>query len=835
MKCFGKIFYCLISLITLASCQKEKLNIKNLGIDWQFKQDTSQTWLPAKVPGCIHTDLLLNDQIPDPFFGENEQQLQWIGESDWVYKTNFNVGEILENKHIELVFDGLDTYAGVYLNDSLILTADNMFRQWHIEVKTLLRKGDNNLEVHFEAPEKIEQQKASQLPYQLPDPRGFTRKAPYQYGWDWGPKFVTSGIWQPVYLRGWDEIRIADLHVFTHEIHEKEAVLRIEMEIESDRDQEVKIEFKVDNNTISEKINLKKRQNIYKTEIIIENPNLWWPIGMGKQPLYDLTLEVTADKSKVTKNCRFGIRKIELVQEKDSIGESFYFNINGVPFFAKGANYIPQDNFPTRVPDEKYHQTIQNALDANMNMLRVWGGGIYEKEIFYDLCDENGILVWQDFMFACNMYPGDSAFLENAKQEAVYQVKRLRNHPSLAIWCGNNEVDEGWHNWGWQKTLNYSKQDSAEIWHNYLKVFEDILPKTVQSLTPYLSYTPSSPKIGWGHEEALHEGDMHYWGVWWGGEPFEIYEEKVGRFMSEYGFQGFPDLRTLDSCLLPQDKNLKSPALLNHQKHPRGMELIQTYMERDYHVPDNFEDYAFMSQLVQAYGIKKAIEAHRRAMPQCMGTLYWQLNDCWPVISWSSLDYHNQWKALHYFVREVYKDYLISFEETNDEVSVFVVSDRPQDLQGVLDVKIIDFDGRIKWQNQNEINIEKTASSIYEKIKIKGISKKDHLMAASLKHGDSIIAQNLFYFLPTKLLDLHSINISKDIVPTSSGFQINLLSNKLAKNVFLFIDEDGFFSDNYFDLLPGEEKSIVFKTQNQVIDFSKKLKIKTLNDLDLND
>ena len=406
----------------------------------------------------------------------------------------------------------------------------------------------------------------------------------------------------------------------------------------------------------SEKITLQKGLNSYKTKLSVPDPKLWWPNGMGDQPLYQLDFQIESSNSVDSQNVIFGIRQIELVQQKDSIGESFYFKINGKPFFAKGANYIPQDNFPSRVPDEKYIQTIQTALDANMNMLRVWGGGIYEKDIFYDLCDQKGILVWQDFMFACTMYPGDSAFIENVRQEAIYQVKRLRNHPSIALWCGNNEVDEGWHNWGWQKALNYSASDSTEVWNNYLKIFEKILPEAVSLYSPYTPYIPSSPQNGWGRKESLTHGDAHYWGVWWGAEPFEIYEEKVGRFMSEYGFQGFPDLKTLDSCLLPEDRNLLSPALLNHQKHPRGMELIRTYMELEYKVPDEFEDYAYVSQLVQAYGIKKAIEAHRRAMPRCMGTLYWQLNDCWPVISWSSVDYYNRWKALHYFVRQAYQD-----------------------------------------------------------------------------------------------------------------------------------------------------------------------------------
>jgi beta-mannosidase len=324
---------------------------------------------------------------------------------------------------------------------------------------------------------------------------------------------------------------------------------------------------------------------------------------------------------------------------------------------------------------------------------------------------------------------------------------------------------------------------------------------------------------------------MHYWGVWWGAEPFEIYEEKIGRFMSEYGFQGFPDLKTLDSCLLPEDRNLLSPALLNHQKHPRGMELIQTYMERDFKIPENFEDYAYVSQLVQAYGIKKAIEAHRRAMPRCMGTLYWQLNDCWPVISWSSLDYYNRWKALHYFVKEAYKDILVSFEERGDQVNVFIVSDKRKDFQATLNLKIMDFSGNTKWQSENQIDVVSQDSKIYSNADFGRISGKNHVLVARLMKGDSIIAENLYYSLPAKDMKLPETKISKTITKTNSGFQIELSVDKLAKNVYLSIGQEGFFSDNYFDLLPGETKKMFCRSSTDLQKFEKNLKIKTLQSI----
>ncbi len=827
MQEFLKFLYLVIFAFILVSCHKDNTHKLELTENWQFKQHSSKTWLPAKVPGCVHTDLLDNEIIDDPFFADNEQKLQWIGKSDWEYKTSFYAQELLDFDRIGLVFKGLDTYADVYLNDSLILKADNIFREWVIDIRDLINPERNDLYICFYYPERIEKDKAAQLNYRLPDERGFTRKAPYHYGWDWGPKFVTAGICRPVYLRGWNKVRIENIQIIQNELKGDTAKLTAVFEIESAQDQKAGLSvISADNKTVAKsKILLFEGIKTYSLNFSIPQPKLWWLNGLGDQHLYELGFEVETKNVRDKVSEKIGLRTVELIQDSDSVGSSFYFKVNGQAVFMKGANYIPQDNFLTRVTDEKYQQTIQSAVDANMNMLRVWGGGIYEKDIFYDLCDENGILVWQDFMFACNMYPGDEPFIENVEQEAIQNVKRLRNHPCIAIWCGNNEVDEGWVNWGWQKSLSYSDRDSIEVRSNYLKVFEDLLPDVVGEFDPQRAYWPSSPKTGWGHKEALYSGDMHYWGVWWGEEPFEVYEQKVGRFMSEYGFQGFPDLRTLDSCLLPGDLILSSPALLNHQKHPRGMVLIQKYMEREYNVPDSFEDYIYVSQLVQAYGIKTAIEAHRRAKPYCMGTLYWQLNDCWPVISWSSVDYYNRWKALHYFVKKAYREFLISYEEKNDSLYVFIVSDKQQSINAELDLRIVSFDGEESWSEKQVVDIAANSSSIHFVKEVTGFSNSDHLFSVRLISNEKVLASNIYYFLPVKDLQLPEPNIQKEIVKTEKGYRIILKTDKLAKNVFLSIDGDGFFSDNYFDLLPGEEKRITYIPERVDVSFERELKV----------
>ncbi len=826
-----KIIIILVFGICFSSCQKSGVEKFSLDANWKFKQTSSNDWLSANVPGCVHLDLLHHEKIKDPFFGNNEEKLQWIGETDWEYKTVFNGEDVLNNDRVDLVFEGLDTYADVYLNDSLILTVDNMFRTWELDVSYLVNPGKNELYIRFNAPGKIEKEKATQVGYKLPEARGFTRKAPYQYGWDWGPTFITSGIWRQAFLRTWNNARIKDVQHIQNTLSQELAKYTAVCEIESTRDQKGNFQLKTDGKILAERpLILNKGINMVNLPFEIENPEIWWPNGLGEQPLYEIECVLNTRSSNDTYTSKIGIRDIELVKEKDQIGESFYFRVNGEPVFMKGANYIPQDNFPSRVTDEKYRQTLQTAIDANMNMLRVWGGGIYEKDIFYELCDEMGILVWQDFMFACNMYPGDKAFVDNVKQEAIQNVMRLRNHPCIAIWCGNNEVDEGWFNWGWQKSLGYSESDSLEVWNNYVKVFEELLPEVIDQYDHQRPYWPSSPKKGWGHEQALYFGDMHYWGVWWGEEPFEVYEKKVGRFMTEYGFQGIPDVKTLQASLNDGDLKLESENLLNHQKHPRGMELIQMYMERDFNVPQKFEHYAYVSQLVQAYGIKTALEAHRRAKPNCMGTLYWQLNDCWPVISWSSVDYNNRWKALHYFTRDIFEDYLISFEEKDESLSVFVVSDKLEESEGKLELKLGDFEGHVTWKESNEIEIPANSSQIYFTRAFGGFDKSSYLLNVRLTIDGTEVAEDNHYFLPIKDLQLPAPKIEKELVRTKEGYLIKLSTDKLAKNVYLSAPEEGFYTDNCMDILPGETALIEFLTKDPVPDFANGLKILTLAD-----
>jgi beta-mannosidase len=846
MKYFYLIYFCLSMtpaiFISCSSHTAKNKEIRYLDSGWKFARADSGNLLPAKIPGCVHLDLLANGIIEDPYFRDNETKVQWIENYAWTYECDFRISsEELAFKQAEIVFEGLDTYADVSLNGKLIFSADNMFRKWEKEISGELRKGTNHLKVEFASPVQRNSDRAMKVSYRLPDERAWSRKAPYQFGWDWGPRLVTSGIWKPVYLRFWDKARIENIQIVQKTLGEGRAEIVARIEIMSSKEMTANLNLDVVNaGRTSATTQLKQGLNLVEIPFIIDEPRLWWTKGLGEPYLYRAALTLqTGEEILDSKEERFGVRTVEVAQDPDAKGKSFFIRLNGMPVFMKGANYIPQDNFPSRVDLVRYESLIKSAAEANMNMLRVWGGGIYENDEFYDLCDENGILVWQDFMFAVTMYPGDDEFLENVREEAKYQVTRLRNHPCIALWCGNNEIDEGWHNWEWQKQFGYSEKDSAEIWDAYVKVFHGILPEAVRQYDGFRFYWPSSPKTGWGHPEAMLEGDMHYWGVWWGKEPFDAYEKKIGRFMSEYGFQGYPAIETIESFTDPEDRLVGSPVMKVHQKHPFGDELILSYMERDYVVPKDLEDYAYISQVNQAEGIRKAIEAHRRAKPYCMGTLYWQLNDCWPVISWSGVDYFNRWKALNYFARNAYEQVLISTVKDDDRVRIYIVSDLLTRISADLNIELETFGGMKLWEKSVPVQIDPNSSRVFFESGLTGLLKNarpaEVVLRARLMKDSTLLASNLFYFLPVKELELQDPAIKYDIKRIPQGYSITLAARQLAKNTFLQSPGlDGHFSDNFFDLLPGESKVVTFIPSETPGPDSPVIKIRTINYINLN-
>jgi beta-mannosidase len=842
-----------------AFSKSSPLKTIKLNQGWQFRQAGDTAWHPATVPGTVHTDLYHNGMIEDPFFRTNEKNLQWIDKVDWEYQTIITADkDLLKNENIELVCEGLDTYAEVYLNDSLILTTDNMFREWRAECKSCLKEGGNKLRIYFRSPVKEDLPKLEKLGYQLPAVNDqsengglgdkkispFARKAGYHYGWDWGPRFVTSGIWRPVYLQSWDRAKITAMQIVQKQVLAEKALFEGVFEIQATNKQKALLSIFNDDTSVqlaNIEIELLAGLNRVTVDFEIKNPRLWWTNGLGKAHLYKISGRLaTGDDSIDQLTTHIGIRTLKLVQEKDTAGKTFYFELNGIPLFIKGANYIPNDNFLPSVSTGEYEEVIQAAVDVKMNMLRVWGGGIYENDIFYNLCDKNGILVWQDFMFACAMYPGDDAFIENVKQEAIQNVKRLRNHPCIALWCGNNEIDAAWGygtdgGWGWKEEFSKAIQD--KMWNDYRTLFHRILLEIIKQYDDKTAYWPSSPMAG-PDERAFYEatsGDIHYWGVWHGSEPFETFKLKIGRFMSEYGFQSFPEFNTVKTYTIPEDWDIRSEVMDAHQRSGIGNELIKKYMKWYYKNPRDFESFLYMSQVLQAEGVKMAIEAHRRKKPFCMGSLYWQLNDCWPAASWSSIDYYRRWKALHYFVKKAYHDILVSPTEDDGILSVWIISDKTDAVDLKLNINLMDLAGNILFRREMPVSIPGNSSQCFFKTDsgelLKGMDRDKIFLWVKVYQGANMVSSNSYYFVPVKKIKFPKPGISTTVEKVEQGYVIKLKTDHLAKNTWLYMeDSEGFFSDNYFDLIPGEIYTVYYFTQEKLIDFENKLKIRSVAD-----
>ena len=800
---------------------------------WRFREVGTTEWHAATVPGTVHTDLLAAGLIRDPYAGNAEAALQWIEAKDWEYATTLTIpAAVARHRQVELRFEGLDTYAAVRLDGAELLRADNMFRAWRVDLTPHLAGegagAARELSIRFRSPIAIEDSAAAAYPVKLPagnDPHGtrvFTRKAAYHYGWDWGPRYVTSGVWRPVVLHGWTGATLRDVHLEQQALTDTLATLRAVASIEADTALEATLlvhspglEFPVRSVTQQ----LAAGPNQIALELEVPAPEWWWPNGLGTPRLYEAVVELQLGGTTVdTLHRRFGLRTIEVVTEPDSIGTSFFVRVNGVPVFMKGANIIPLDHFTPRVDSARYRRLFADVVAANMNMLRVWGGGIYETDLFYDLADEHGILVWQDFMFANALYPSDPAFLANVRLEAADQVRRLRQHPSIALWCGNNEIREGWENWGWQREFGYSPADSAEVWQSYLAIFHAILPQVLGALDPQRAYWPSSPAIGWGHPESLAHGDSHYWGVWWGEEPFEVYAQKLPRFASEYGFQAYPSPASIARFTPPPERAVGSPTLRAHQKHPRGDELIRTYMARWFHAPRDFLEFVYLSQLVQAEGVGLALEAHRRAMPRTMGTLYWQLNDTWPVVSWSSIDWYGRWKALHWYAARAFAPLLISpvIEQgpAGDVVRVYLVSDLPLPVAGTLTVLTLTFRGEERFSRAVGATASALGSTLALEIPVAealaGADSGEVVLVAAFASGGRVLAKRLLHFALPKHQALPDPQLGVQVWRGEEHWLVDVSAGALARAVELVTPAPGRFEDNFFDMLPGELRTVRF-------------------------
>ena len=827
---------------------------KYLHEGWQFARGDLKEFLPAKVPGCVHTDLYENNLIDEPHYRENESQQQWIGETDWIYYTTFRVdNDLVQKERLELVFEGLDTYADVYVNGHHLLSADNMFRTWNIDVKELLKPGINDLRICFHNVFKINRPKYDSAPFRLQavdnnDQAGvklsvYTRKAGFHFGWDWGPRLITCGLWRPVYLQALDSFQVVSVHYDQHEVNAEYAEITAKTEITATRSQQARIEIGHESERIiHQHVKLQQGTHTYKFPFRIVKPNLWWCNGLGEPHLYTFTTSVkNEDGFRDTVETITGIRKVRLVRDEDRFGRSFYFELNDQPVFIKGANYIPQDNFQNRVIAGQYEELISSAAEVNMNMLRIWGGGIYEEDLFYELCDRYGIMVWQDMMFACGMFPGDDNFLDTVWHEICDNVRRLRNHPCIALWCGNNENEMIWH-------LAWKQLYPVEIRKRYeqdnQKLFYKTIPEAINQVDGTRDYVPTSPLAGFD-DRPYEEGNVHYWDVWHGREPFETYADHIGRFMTEYGFQSFPQSDSVNKFTVDEDRMINSKIMESHQRcraderrdKQYGNRLITHYMERYIGYPKDFDSLLYLSQLLQAKGVGMAIEYHRRNKTDryCMGTMYWQLNDCWPAVSWAGIDYYAKWKALHYHLRQLYAPLLMSINREGEKVQLYVISDLSEPIPKTeLHITTCDFKGNqiaTGWATVANIapdSVQNVAEfSIYELI---GDAEKSSVyLQAELKSEDKVWTSRLFFFVDEKQLNLPRPGIKRIVTPASGGYVIQLNCSKFAKGVFLSIPGlDAKFSDNYFDLEPGKSKTVKVDTTGHISEKGKEIEIYTL-------
>ena len=689
---------------------------QSLNEAWTLTGDTLNINIPVNVPSVVQQNLYDAGLIPHPYLGTVEHDLLWISDHPWSYTTHFNVDKnFLEKDVVELVFDGIDTYAEVSLNGQKLFDADNQFRTWKTDVKSLLKPHDNLLVVDFPRYDSLQQALYDQHHPRLPEKYAVTRKAPYQHGWDWAPKYKNVGIWKPVKLRAWSNAKLENAYIVTNEASETQAQLTLHLDVESTVACELTAELLKDGQSFHSFPLRMEQGNQHKLfAFSLDSPRLWWPNEMGEQHLYAFEIRLK-DGSKIldSKQITTGIKTVQIVQEPVEKGSSFYFKVNGQPIYAKGANYVPEEMIETWINPENTYKLLKMAQEAHFNMLRVWGGGLYPSDDFFNICDSLGILVWEDFMYAGTMYPYDEDFLNNAKLEALEQVKRLASHPSLALWCGGNEISEGYYNWGWQQSLQWSEEDDQAIKAGYDRLFEQMLPLVVETYDGTRPYWPSSPSKGWGRPESLTQGDVHYWGVWWGEQPYEMYREKVGRFNSEYGYQSYPDYSTLQKIAQGEPLNMDVNIIKAHQKHPRGTQLIDDFIQRYYPdaQPKDFEEYVHLSQLSQAYGMEIAIEAHRTAKPYNMGTLYWQLNDAWPVTSWSSIDYYGNPKVFHERLKTLYASVLLSLDQK--DCQVFVTSDLLRAIDGMLTVQVRNLEDRPLFEQKVKVEMNPNQNRKY--------------------------------------------------------------------------------------------------------------------------
>ena len=822
-------------------------------------------WKTAAVPGTVHTDLFANKLIPDPYVGAPEASLQWIGLADWEYRTRFDAPRAAQGSaRSDLVFEGLDTYAEVWLNGDRLLAADNAFRTWRVPVQGKLRAKGNELRIVLRSPITRLLPQVQAMPHKLagnyPSPYGdepadamtgnFARKPGYHYGWDWGPRYVTAGIWKPVVLQSWDVVRIADLQL--RQDHVDAARAEMTAVLSADVVRGGSFDLRLWQTAPDGKRSLVAQQrallragdNRVELPVHVDHPQRWFPNGYGAQALYRYTLEISDGKAVVaSKSTRTGLRSIALRRDADDKGRSFYFTVNDIPVFAKGANTIPFDMFQPRVSKAQLRSVLQSARDANMNFLRSWGGGYYESDEFFDLADELGLLVWQDFMFGGGMPPAyDDAFRANVVAEARDNVRRLRNHPSIALWCGNNEEEIAWKYWGpGQAMMKADPAFATKVWNGYVQLFGTDLRKVVAEEGGGIAYWASSPSDDLA--EAANtpaSGDMHYWEVWGNpAHPPSKYLEITPRFMSEYGLQAWPVQRTIDAFAKRGEQGIATPVIEAHQKFlaGKGNERLMKYVDYEFGETSDFPAFVYLSQVAQAEGIELAALHHRASRPFTMGSLYWQLNDVWPGASWSSVDWFGRWKALQFHARRFYAPVAVAaLRDTAGHTTVSLLNDRPHAVRGELRLRVMTVDGKLLREERKPVELAPLSATRMAEYAdadlLAGAAPASTIAAFDLQVVGEPVARGVVYFKAAKQMTWNDPHLQATLRSSSDGYVLDLHADQLARAVWIdFGDINADVADNAVTLLPGESLSLRVRSKAGLASLRKSLRVRTLADI----